>query len=73
MFSVTTSKGKTLWTMAIIAVGRVSGKAYGHVPLTNEDGTDVVYSSKALALAFKDGYTYRDNELFEDEQQSVAQ
>ena len=68
IFSMSNSAGKSIWHVARIEEGVESKKLYGHVALTDDDGKEITYSSKAVALAFVAGYTYRDNELLEDEE-----
>lgn len=65
-YSMVTSKGKTSWHVALISEGVTTGKAYGHVPLTDDEGEEIVYPTKAWALGFVDGFNFRDKHDVDD-------
>ena len=55
-FSMATPDGVTTWHVAKIERGVESKRAYSHTALYGRDNQEIIFTSKATAKAFADGY-----------------
>lgn len=55
-FSMAAGDGITSWHVAKIERGVESKRAYSHTPLYDKNNQEIIFTSKATARAFADGY-----------------